>query len=123
MRCPGLHPLVGVTDQAGCRLPLADGHVQGIQDQLGAEVVGHRSAHNSPGEGVQDHRQVQPPFAGALLGAFGHPQLIGLAAESGARPGPVRGWRSGGGVWSHAVSGDARLGGRARASAGRPVCG
>ena len=37
-----------------------DGHVEGVQDQLGAQVLSHRPAHNSPGEGVQDHRQLQP---------------------------------------------------------------
>jgi hypothetical protein len=61
-------------------LPLADGHVEGVQDQLGAQVLSHRPAHNSPGEGVQDHRQVQPALVGALLGDVGHPQ-------------PVRPWR------------------------------
>jgi len=66
-----------MTDQAGCRLSLADGHVEGVQDQLGAQVVGHRPAHHSPGEGVQDHRQIQPPFAGALLGDVGDPEPVG----------------------------------------------
>src|SRR5215211_3652478 len=38
---PGLAAVVGVTDQAGGWLPLADGHIQGIQDQLGTQVLGH----------------------------------------------------------------------------------
>src|SRR5215213_2106987 len=34
-----LAAVVGVTDQAGCRLPLADGHVEGVQDEFGAQMV------------------------------------------------------------------------------------
>ena len=57
-------------------MPLTDGHVEGVQDQLGAQVLSHRPAHNSPGEGVQDHRQVQPALTGVLLGDVGHPQPV-----------------------------------------------
>jgi hypothetical protein len=39
-------------------------------------VVGHRPADDPAGEGVQHDRQVQPAFAGALLGDVGHPQPI-----------------------------------------------
>src|SRR5215218_11227835 len=42
----------------GGRLALADGHVQGAQDQFGAQMLGHRPAHDPPGEAVQHHGQV-----------------------------------------------------------------
>jgi hypothetical protein len=68
-------------DQPSRWLPLRDRHVQGIKDQLGAQVLSHRPPDDPAGEGVQHHRQVQPTLAGALLGDVGHPQ-------------PVRSWRS-----------------------------
>jgi hypothetical protein len=48
------------------------------QDQLGAQMVGHRPAHDPAGERVQDHGQVQPALVGALLGDVGHPQPVRL---------------------------------------------
>jgi hypothetical protein len=57
-------------------MALADGHVQGVQYQLGAQVVGHGPAHDAARERVQHDRQVQPAFVGALLGDVGHPQPI-----------------------------------------------
>jgi hypothetical protein len=42
-------------DQPGRWLPLSDRHIQGVQDQFGAQVVGHRPAHHPAAEGVQDH--------------------------------------------------------------------
>jgi hypothetical protein len=87
--------VVSVVDQPSRWLSLGDRHVEGVQDQLGAQVVGHRPADDPTGEGVQDDRQVQPAIAGALLGDVGHPQ-------------PVRSWwgevaldqvRCRGGLW------------------------
>jgi hypothetical protein len=43
-----LAAVVGVTDQAGCWLPLADGHVEGVQHQLGAQMLSHRPADDPP---------------------------------------------------------------------------
>jgi hypothetical protein len=57
-------------------LPLADGHVEGIQDELGAQMLSHRPAHDPARERVQDHRQVQPALVGALGGDVGHPQPV-----------------------------------------------
>jgi hypothetical protein len=75
-----LAAVIGVVHQARRGVALADGHVQGVQDQFGAQMVGHRPAHDPAGEAVQHHRQVQPALVGALLGDVGHPQ-------------PVRPWR------------------------------
>jgi hypothetical protein len=63
-------------DQPRRWLSLGDGHVQGVHDQLGAQVLGHGPAHDPPREGVQDHSQVEPAFVGALLGDVGHPQPV-----------------------------------------------
>src|SRR5215203_6769468 len=72
-----LAAVVGVADQAGWRLSLADGHLQGVQDQFGAQVLGHRPANDPTRERVQDHGEVQPALVGALLGNVGDPELIG----------------------------------------------
>src|SRR5215212_8286380 len=72
-----LAAVVGVADQAGWWLSLADGHLQGVQDQFSAQVVGHRPANDPTRERVQDHGEVQPALVGALLGNVGDPELIG----------------------------------------------
>jgi hypothetical protein len=68
--------MVAVVDQPSRWLPLGDRHVEGVQDQFGAQVVGHRPADDPAGEAVQHDREVQPAFAGALLGDVGHPQPV-----------------------------------------------
>jgi hypothetical protein len=68
--------VITVMHQARGGIALGDGHVEGVQDELGAQMVGHRPADDPPREGVQDHRQVQPALTGALLGDVGHPQLV-----------------------------------------------
>src|SRR5215217_1700455 len=65
---PGLAAVVGVMDQAWGGVALGDGHVQGVQDQLGGQVLSHRPADDPPGERVEDHGEVQPALTGALLG-------------------------------------------------------
>jgi hypothetical protein len=39
-----LAAVVAVVHQAGIGVALGDGHVEGVQDELGAQVVGHRPA-------------------------------------------------------------------------------
>jgi hypothetical protein len=73
----GLAAVVGVVDQPGRWLGLGDRHVQGIQDQFGAQVLSHRPADDPAGEAVQHDRHIQPAVAGALLGDVGHPQPVG----------------------------------------------
>jgi hypothetical protein len=68
-----LAAVVAVTDQACCGVALADGHVEGVQDEFGAQVVSHRPSDDATGERVQDHRQIEPALVGALLGDVGHP--------------------------------------------------
>jgi hypothetical protein len=64
-------------DQARGGIALRDRHVERVQDELGAQVVGHRPAHDPPRERVEDHCEVQPSFAGALLGDVSDPEPVG----------------------------------------------
>jgi hypothetical protein len=68
-----LTAVVRVMDKARGGIALGDGHVEGVQDQFGAQVVGHRPADDPAGEAVQHDRHIQPAFIGALLGDVGHP--------------------------------------------------
>jgi hypothetical protein len=60
-------------DQPWSGLALGDRHVEGVQHQLGAQVVGHRPADDPAGEAVQHNREVEPAAAGVLLSDVGHP--------------------------------------------------
>ena len=53
-----------------------DRHLQGIDDQLGAHVIGDRPAHHLPGEHVEHRRAVDLPGPGGVLGDVGAPQQI-----------------------------------------------
>jgi len=86
--------------QARGGVALGDGHVQGVQDQLGPQVGGHRPAHDRPREGIEDHREIEPAFVGALLGDVGHPE-------------PVRRW------WGEGALDQIRRGDGARVTAGQ----
>jgi hypothetical protein len=50
-----LTALVGVVNGLGWPAP-GESHLQGIQDQLGAQVRGHRPVDDPPAERIQDHR-------------------------------------------------------------------
>ena len=43
---------------------LAEGHVQGIQDQLGSQMVGHRPADDPAAPDIDDDRQIEKPRQG-----------------------------------------------------------
>jgi hypothetical protein len=53
------------------------GHVQGVDDELGAEVIGDRPADDLAVPGVDHHRQVDPALVRGVLGDVGHPPPIG----------------------------------------------
>jgi hypothetical protein len=63
-------------DQAWSGLALGDRHVQGVQDQFGAQVLSHGPADDPPGEGIEDHGEIEPALVGALLGDIGDPQPV-----------------------------------------------
>ena len=52
------------------------GHVEGIQDELGPLVGSHRPAHERPGEHVHDECDVDGPRPGGDIGEVGHPPLV-----------------------------------------------
>lgn len=53
-----------------------EGHLDGVDDELGTDVVGHRPAHNSAAEGVEDHGQVDLAVPGGVFGDVHHPQAV-----------------------------------------------
>jgi hypothetical protein len=58
------------------RPALSQSHVQGLQDQLGAQMRGHRPAHHPTAPGVHHHGQVQEARPGRDVGDVGHPEPI-----------------------------------------------
>jgi hypothetical protein len=67
---------VGVVDQGVGRSAPRQGHLQGPQRQLGAQVIGHRPAHHAAREAVQHRRQVEPALPGADVGDIADPELV-----------------------------------------------
>jgi len=68
---------VRVMQEASAGLAKAQSHVEGSFDQLGAQVVSHRPAHDATGEEVDDDGQVEPAFPGADVRDVGSPGLVG----------------------------------------------
>jgi hypothetical protein len=60
------------------RFALTDGHVHRIEHKLGLEVHSHRPAHDAPGEGVEDDRQVEESRPGRDIGDVCDPELVRL---------------------------------------------
>ena len=52
------------------------GHVEGVQDELGPLAGGGGPAHDRPGEHVNDERDVDDPGPGGDIGEVGHPPLV-----------------------------------------------
>jgi hypothetical protein len=59
------------------RVALLGGHVERVQYQLGAQVVCHCPADNSPTEGVEHDCEVEESGLGRHVGDVSHPQLVG----------------------------------------------
>jgi hypothetical protein len=51
-------------------------HRDGVDDQVGLAVAGHRPAHDQPAENVCDTCQVEPALDGRDVGDVGDPQLV-----------------------------------------------
>ena len=51
-------------------------HVERLEHQLGTQVIGHRTAHNPPAEGVDDDRQKQESGPGRHVGYIRNPQKV-----------------------------------------------
>ena len=86
---PVLHPTAGAVHQARqvgpLTFPLPDGHLQGVQGQVGVQARGSLPAHDSPREDIGDEGDVDPPREDAYIRGdtsrlrrnAGDPQLIG----------------------------------------------
>jgi hypothetical protein len=61
--------------QLGLAAP--DGHLQGIQGQVGAQVAGQLPADQQPTVGVDDERGVAEARPGPHIGQVGDPELVG----------------------------------------------
>src|SRR4051812_29825342 len=56
----GLASLIGMMDHV-LRPALSEGHVQGIQDQLGSQMVRHRPADHLAAPDIQDDSEIDKP--------------------------------------------------------------
>ncbi len=64
-----LRSLVGMMDDVTWPA-LAERHVEGVQNQAGAQVAGHRPADDAPAEGVEHDRKVEEPGQGGQVWAL-----------------------------------------------------
>jgi hypothetical protein len=80
-----LHAPVGVVDQVREGLVLAgpDGHLQGVESEIGLEVGADAPAHDHSGEHVGDEGDIGEAGPGGHVGDVGHPQLVGGASCKG----------------------------------------
>jgi hypothetical protein len=53
------------------------GHVERVEDELGAQMRSHRPADHAAAERVDDDRAIEPSFGGPLLSDVGDPQPVG----------------------------------------------
>jgi len=63
--------MVGVVNRARRWTAVPDRHLQRVDDQLRAHVLGHRPPDDAAAEAVQHDRQVEPALAGAVPGDVG----------------------------------------------------
>ena len=66
------------------RASLSEGHVQRVEHQLGAQVIGHRPAHHAAAEHIEHHGEIDEPGRGRDVGDVGDPQPVrALGVERG----------------------------------------
>lgn len=58
------------------RFPGGHRHVEGVEDELCAQVVRHRPADDAPGPGVEDDGEEQEACRGRHIGDVGDPQQV-----------------------------------------------
>ena len=58
------------------RAPAPDRHLEGVDDELGADVVGDGPAHHPTAPGVDDDGQVALALWGGVLGDVHHPEAV-----------------------------------------------
>ena len=67
---------LNIASRQGLRLALHHGHLQHLNDALGALLVRHRPAQNPPAEHVENDSQVQEAAARRHVADIGDPQAI-----------------------------------------------
>ena len=72
-----------------------DGHLQGVDDELGADVIGDRPADHPPAPGVDHDGQIDLAVGGGMFGDVAHPQPVGSVTGSDGSPDPPPAWRQG----------------------------
>ncbi len=76
--------MIGMGDRLTGRWPAPpDGHLEGVDDELRAHVIGDRPAHDPAAERVEDDGQVGLAVLGRVLGDIHHPQAIRLGGIEG----------------------------------------
>lgn len=75
-----LASLVAVMDRTGARPAVPDRHLERVDDQLGAQVLGDRPSDDLSGEHVQDDGEVEPALAGGHVGDLGGPGPVRCGA-------------------------------------------
>lgn len=68
---------VGHELEVGAMLALAEGHAQGVEDEVGAHVGGQLPADDLAGEGVEDEGEVADALPGAQVGEVADPEPVG----------------------------------------------
>jgi hypothetical protein len=70
-----LAAMIGMMDHAA-RAALAEGHVEGLEDQLGTQRGLHRPTHDAPAEHIEHHGEIEKAGPGRDVADVGHPQTI-----------------------------------------------
>ena len=72
-----MRSLVGVVNQPRVGPATSEAHLQRVDDQLCAHVLGHRPADDRPREGVLHRRRVDPALPAAQIGDVSDPEHVG----------------------------------------------
>jgi hypothetical protein len=74
--------VVGVHDGLALRRTAPPArHVERVADQLGAQVIGDRPAHDASGPHVEHGGEIHLAFAGGVLGDVGDPEPVGARSD------------------------------------------
>lgn len=85
---------VGVNDRAAARATSPDRHLQRVDDEVRAHVVGDGPVHHGPAEHVQHGAAVDLPGRCRMLGQVGAPQPVrGVGDEPTLHEVGMRGWQ------------------------------
>ena len=64
-----------MVDRAGRNSSAPERHLEGVEHQLGPEMVGHRPPRHHPAKGVDHHGQEEEPGPGRDVGDVSYQQL------------------------------------------------